>query len=204
MSSPSMTSARSQSDRTRTPEVLSQPQLYDMENALTSTPTTSMLSWVSDQPPSARGTLSTPPSTPGRELRRSSRSRNAGMTTDLSPSPIRVHGRPNPCPAQDNGARITELHTDIAAIEWRESSLSREGNHFGTKTLPGAYLSPPEFETVRSKIKADPEYLGEEPYIQVQNPQHKIKILVHTPAKSRSTKWYQVSKGTAIGIFSSW
>lgn len=57
---------------------------------------------------------------------------------------------------------------------------------------------------MRSKIRADPDYVGELPFIQLKNDQYEIKILVHSPPKSSPGKWYNVSKGTAIGVFNSW
>ena len=62
----------------------------------------------------------------------------------------------------------------------------------------------PEFAAVKSKIQADPDYVGELPYIRTLNPQYKIKALVHAPPKNGNGKWYQVSRGTAIGVFSNW
>jgi hypothetical protein len=54
------------------------------------------------------------------------------------------------------------------------------------------------------KIQAEPDYVGELPYIKVQNPQYTIKCLVYAPPKSGNGKWYQVSRGTAIGVFNTW
>lgn len=62
----------------------------------------------------------------------------------------------------------------------------------------------PEFKAVKSRIQANPEYVGERPYIQVANPQYKVKILVHRPPETSTGKWYQVSTGRAVGIFSRW
>jgi hypothetical protein len=61
-----------------------------------------------------------------------------------------------------------------------------------------------DFEAVKSKIRADPDYVGELPFIRLTNPGCPVKNLVHSPPKSGSGKWYKVSKGKAIGIFSSW
>ena len=65
-------------------------------------------------------------------------------------------------------------------------------------------MSHIEFQAVRSKIQANPEYLGEMSYIRLLNPQYKVKILVHHPPATGTGKWYQVSAGKAVGVFSSW
>ena len=61
-----------------------------------------------------------------------------------------------------------------------------------------------DFKAVKLKIQADPEYLGDLPYIQVQNPQYRIRSLVHLPPKHGSGKWYSVTKGTCVGVYPSW
>ena len=63
---------------------------------------------------------------------------------------------------------------------------------------------PPDFEIVKSKIRANPEYVGERPYIRVQNPQYMVTNLVHHPPTTGTGKWYQVSVGRAVGVFSDW
>lgn len=65
-------------------------------------------------------------------------------------------------------------------------------------------MSRVEFQAVRSKIRANPEYVGELPFIRLLNPQYKVKILVHRPPATGTGKWYQVSTGKAIGVFSDW
>lgn len=65
-------------------------------------------------------------------------------------------------------------------------------------------LIVPDLEAMRSKIQADPEYLGELPYIWLQNPQYVVRILVQHPPKDGTGKWYKVSRGRAVGIFSNW
>jgi len=65
-------------------------------------------------------------------------------------------------------------------------------------------LIAPDFEAVKSKIQIDPEYVGELPYIQLLNPQYHVKVLVYTPPGSGTGKWYKVSKGKVIGVFSNW
>ena len=65
-------------------------------------------------------------------------------------------------------------------------------------------LTVSEFYIVRSKIKAQPDYVGELPFIKVLNPQYRISVLVHAPPQTGTGKWYQVSRGTAIGIFNNW
>lgn len=52
---------------------------------------------------------------------------------------------------------------------------------------------------------ADPEYLGELPYIQLLNPQFKIgPFQPHAAPQTTTNKWYLVSRGTAVGIFNNW
>ncbi|KAF9793119.1 hypothetical protein BJ322DRAFT_1103555 [Thelephora terrestris] len=115
------------------------------------------------------------------EPRRSTRNHRSGVTA--SPSPLS-----SPLPAGGGMPRALGIHPDLSAIEVNESTLLKH-----------------EFELVKSKIRADPNYLGELPFIRLTNPQHVVRTLVHAPPERGSgRKWYYVSKGRAIGIFAAW
>ena len=134
---------------------------------------------------------------------RSKRSHHTGLTVSL-PSPTKSHGTPGPRPDLGGGGpRISHLHPDLIAIRQAESGLSKKGDLNSAWSFCSA-LTVPEFEAVRSNIQADPDYVGELPYIRVQNPQYKIKCLVCAPPESGKGKWYKVSRGTAIGVFNAW
>ena len=148
-------------------------------------PTTSMLSLASDQPLSA-GDLS---QTPSREPRRSAGNHNTGVTASPLPLLEGSHKSPHPHPArEDDRPRITGLHPDLTVIKWDESSLTKKGELFLNRHVIGAYNFISEFEAVRAKIQADPNYLSELPFIQLLNPQYKVKKLIHFPPKSSPSK----------------
>ena len=67
-----------------------------------------------------------------------------------------------------------------------------------------AVLISPAFEAVKLKIQADPEYVGELPYIQLLNPQYRVKTLISPTPETGVGRWYFVTKGTAIGVFADW
>ena len=159
-SSPSVTSARPQSDHMRPNETPNQLSLYGMCNTLSPSPAASTFFQGSDQPLSMR----IPPLTPNQEPVRSGR--NASMTARLSPSPAKAretpspraygnpgprlvyrtpsshptHRTPGPRPGyrtagphpviEDDGPRISILHPDLIAIRFTESLLSRAGIDF--------------------------------------------------------------------------
>ena len=87
---------------------------------------------------------------------------------------------------------VTDLHPRLALVNHRESRLSNSGNniskHSGLNIGTEAGCLPPEFETVKLKIWADPEYVGKLPYIRVQNPQYAVRILVNKPPVSGAGK----------------
>ena len=182
-------------------DALNYSPAYSRYSTPSPAPTTSMFSLASDQPLSA-GNLS---QTSSREPRRSARNRNTGVTASPLPLPEVSHKSPRPCPArEDDRPRTISLHPDLATIEWDESSLTKKGELFSNGHAIGAYNFIPEFEAVRTKIQTDPDYLGELPFIQLLNPQYKVNKLIPSIPKSSSGKWYNVSKGTAIGIFNNW
>lgn len=187
-----MTSARLQSNHTA--DALGSSPVHSRRSVQSPAPTFSAVSQTSDQPLSPHDL----PLTPHREPRRSTRNHRGGVTA--SPSPL---SNSPELPASGGRSRTLSIHPDLLAIKPNQSSLSKRGELF-LKDTPSVLIVS-EFETVKSKIQADPNYLGEMPFIRLANPQYKIRILVHTPPERGSGgKWYYVSKGRSIGIFPAW
>ncbi|KAF9780502.1 hypothetical protein BJ322DRAFT_1112499 [Thelephora terrestris] len=144
---PSTTSARLRSNQTA--DALSSSPVHSKRSVPSPTPTISAVSQTSDQLLSTHNLLLTP----HREPRHSTRNHCSGVTASLLPLS-------SPLPAGGGMPRALGIHPDLLAIEVNESTLLKH-----------------EFELVKSKIRADPNYLGELPFIRLANLQHVVRTL---------------------------
>ena len=144
--------------------------LYSMRNTPLLSSAIYVTSQTSDQPPPTHD------SSPTQSLEL------VGFNCDAQP-PRKPRGPPRTstlCHTHCEGvSEVASLHPNLAIVRCDESRLSNSGNGISNTFSFTVLMSRIEFQAIRSKIQANPKYLGEMLYIQLLNPQYRVKILVH-------------------------